>query len=60
MEEDGRVTVLVPWSPATFAGTVKIVPKSRVRLLETSLADFTRVLGNMGVGAKELVPVSDG
>jgi uncharacterized membrane protein len=47
---DGFVAVLLPWSPTSFAGTVKLVPRHSLRLLQCSLMEFSRVLSLMGVG----------
>jgi uncharacterized membrane protein len=47
---DGRLTVLVPWSPASFAGSIKIVPRDSIKLLNASLGEASRVIGYWGVG----------
>ena len=52
---DGKVTVLVPWAPASFAGSVKILSIDRIEMLEASLGDTSRVLGHWGVGARDLL-----
>jgi uncharacterized membrane protein len=52
---DGQVTVLVPWAPASFAGSVKIMSSERIEMLEASLGDTSRVLGHWGVGARDLL-----
>jgi uncharacterized membrane protein len=52
---DGQMTVLVPWAPASFAGSVKIVSSDRIEMLEASLGDTSRVLSHWGVGARELL-----
>jgi uncharacterized membrane protein len=51
----GQMTVLVPWAPASFAGSVKIVGSDRIEILDASLGDVSRVLGHWGVGARELL-----
>jgi len=53
--DDGHATVLVPWAPAAFAGSVKIVDRKRVELLDANLGDVSKVLSHWGVGALELV-----
>lgn len=53
--DDGRHTVLVPWAPASFAGSVKIVSGDRIELLDTSLGDVSRILSQWGVGTRELL-----
>lgn len=52
---DGQVTVLVPWAPASFAGSVKILGRDRVEMLDSSLGDTSRVLSHWGVGVKDLL-----
>lgn len=52
---DGRATILLPWSPTALAGSLLLVPRTRVRLLKTDLGEFTRVLGQWGVGAEAMV-----
>jgi uncharacterized membrane protein len=52
---DEDLTVLVPWAPAAFAGSVKIVDRKRVELLDANLGDVSKVLSHWGVGAGELL-----
>jgi uncharacterized membrane protein len=47
---DGLATVLLPWSPTSFAGSVKIVKENSVRKLNCSLDEYSRSLSLMGVG----------
>jgi uncharacterized membrane protein len=51
---DGQVTVLLPWSPASFAGSLKVVNQDRIEVLDVSIGDFSRVLGNWGIGASDI------
>ena len=53
--KDGHVTVLLPWAPTPFAGSIKIVEQDRVELIDTNLAGFTEALSHWGVGVRELV-----
>ena len=55
---NGRVTVLVPWAPTPFAGSVKIVARERIELLEVSLGDFSRALSHLGVGMRDVLDTS--
>jgi uncharacterized membrane protein len=57
IEEDGKgqVTVLVPWAPASFAGTLKIMSRDRIELLDSNLGDTSRVLSHWGVGTFALL-----
>jgi uncharacterized membrane protein len=51
--KDGRATVLLPWSPASFAGSVKVVQQSDLQYLNCSLDEFSRSLSQIGVGVEE-------
>lgn len=52
MEEhdSGLATVLLPWSPASFAGSIKVVPKSQLEYLSCSIDEYSRSISFMGVG----------
>ena len=52
MEEhdSGLATVLLPWSPASFAGSIKVVPKSQLEYLNCSVDEYSRSISFMGVG----------
>ena len=52
MEEhdSGLATVLLPWSPASFAGSIKVVPKSQLEYLNCSIDEYSRSISFMGVG----------
>ena len=57
MEEhaSGLATVLLPWSPASFAGSIKLVPKAKLQYLNCTLDDFSRSISFMGVGVEDCV-----
>jgi uncharacterized membrane protein len=38
---NGNCTVLLPWAPTPFAGSLKVVPGEMIELLDANLADFT-------------------
>jgi len=52
---DGQVTVLVPWAPTAFAGSVKIVDRKRIEILDANLGDASHVLSQWGVGVRDLL-----
>ena len=52
---DGQVTLLIPWAPASFAGTVKIMGSDRIEMLDASLGETSRVLSQWGVGVRDLL-----
>ena len=57
---DGQMTVLVPWSPTAFAGSLKIVDRDRIEMLDTNLGDFSRVLSQWGFGLREVLEKKKG
>ena len=56
---DGQLTVLVPWAPASFAGSVKIMASGRIEMLDATLGDVSRALSHWGVGVRDLLGKSD-
>ena len=52
---DGNLTVLVPWAPASFAGSVKVMARDRIEMLDASLDETSAVLARWGVGVGELL-----
>jgi uncharacterized membrane protein len=52
---DGNLTVLVPWAPASFAGSVKIMARERIEMLDANLDETSAVLGRWGIGVAELL-----
>lgn len=55
--ESGMATVLLPWSPASFAGSIKVVPASRLEYLNCSVDEYSRSISLMGVGVEECMAV---
>ena len=51
--DNDLTTILLPWSPASFAGSIKVVPKSKLEFFACSLDEFSRSLSFMGVGLEE-------
>jgi uncharacterized membrane protein len=52
---DGELTVLVPWAPASFAGSVKIMDSDRIEMLDAPLGDVSKDLSQWGVGVRDLL-----
>ena len=52
---DGNCTIMQPWSPTPFAGSIKIVAKDRVEPLNISMGKLTEVLSQWGVGSKDIL-----
>ena len=49
------VTVLVPWAPASFAGSVRLVRRADVELVNVSILDASASFANFGVGTLALL-----
>ena len=52
---DGQLTVLVPWAPASFAGSVRIMDSDRIEMLDAPLGDVSKALSQWGVGVRDLL-----
>jgi uncharacterized membrane protein len=52
---DGQMTVLVPWAPTAFSGSVKVVSQDRVEMLDANLGDVSKVLSLWGMGTRDLM-----
>ena len=53
--ENGLVTVFVPSSPALTIGSVHVVKKELITLLDASAGDMTGCISNWGTGSDSLV-----
>jgi uncharacterized membrane protein len=58
-ENHANVVVLVPWSPASFAGSVKLVPKQRIRRLDLTFDELSLRLANFGLGMNSVLELQD-
>jgi uncharacterized membrane protein len=60
MEEhdNGLATVLLPWTPASFAGSIKVVPKAQLEYLNCSIDEFSRSISFMGIGIADCLAMS--
>lgn len=58
IEDTGRprITVLVPWTPNSFAGSLRLVPRDRVHKVELTFDQFSLSIGHYGLGLSELLP----
>lgn len=53
--DDGRATILLPWSPASFAGSIKVVQQTDLQILSCSIDEYSRSLSQLGVGVEDCV-----
>ena len=51
-----RLFVLVPWTPASFAGSLKLVPRERVHPIDLTFDEFSLAIGHFGVGLADSLP----
>jgi uncharacterized membrane protein len=60
VEDTGRprLIVLVPWTPASFAGSLRMVRREKVHKLDLTLDEFSLAIGHYGVGLSDLVPTT--
>ena len=52
---NGRLTVLLPWAPTAFSGSVKVVDKDQIEMLGVSLSEMTLALNHLGLGVQDLL-----
>lgn len=52
---DGLATIMIPSAPTPMAGTIKIVPRDQIHLLNVRISTVARVLTQWGVGAQALL-----
>ncbi len=52
---DGQHTILQPWAPTGFTGSVKVVNQDRLEVLDANLGDVSRALSHWGVGVRDLL-----
>ena len=50
-----QVVVMQPWTPTPFAGSLKLVSKSKVEILPVTLDEFSLSLTHFGLGLTEIV-----
>jgi len=53
--DNGSVTVFVPSSPAITVGTVYIVKRSRVTILEAGTMEIAVCLSQWGIGSRKIL-----
>lgn len=51
-----RLLVLVPWTPASFAGSLKLIPREQVHPIDLTFDEFSLAIGHFGVGLHESLP----
>ena len=57
---NGKLTVMLPWAPAAFAGSLKIVDASRVELVNSNIGEYSKILSHWGLGLPEVLARKSG
>jgi len=57
--EHANIVVLVPWSPASFAGSVRLVPRGRVKRINVTFDEFSLSLANFGLGLNSIIKLPE-
>ena len=52
---DGMLTILLPISPNSMAGSVRVVARDQVEWIDASLSEVSQVLNHWGVGTSDLL-----
>ena len=52
---NGQLTVLLPWAPASFAGSVLIIGEDKIESLDASLDQASGALSRWGIGVADLI-----
>lgn len=47
---NGKLTIMLPWAPAAFAGSLKIVDADKVEIVDTNIGEYSKILSHWGVG----------
>jgi uncharacterized membrane protein len=50
---NGLATVMVPWTPASFAGSIKVAPVDEIQRVDCSLDEYSRSISLLGVGVAD-------
>lgn len=60
IEDHGSdLTILQPWAPTAFSGSIKIIPRESVQPIDAPLVKVTEVLNHLGLGAHALLDTPD-
>lgn len=52
---NGKLTVMLPWAPAAFAGSLKVVRSDKVELIDTNIGEYSKILSHWGVGLPQVL-----
>lgn len=52
---NGKLTIMLPWAPAAFAGSIKVVDVSRVEIVDSNIGEYSKILSHWGVGLPQVL-----
>lgn len=52
---NGKLTIMLPWAPAAFAGNIKIVDANRVEIVDSNIGEYSKILSHWGVGLPKVL-----
>jgi uncharacterized membrane protein len=52
---NGKLTIMLPWAPAAFAGSLKVVDADKVELVDSNIGEYSKILSHWGVGLPKLL-----
>ena len=52
---NGKLTIMLPWAPAAFAGSIKVVDASRVEIVDSNIGEYSKILSHWGVGLPQVL-----
>jgi uncharacterized membrane protein len=52
---NGKLTVMLPWAPAAFAGSIKIVDASKVEIVDSNIGEYSKILSHWGIGLPQVL-----
>jgi uncharacterized membrane protein len=52
---NGKLTVMLPWAPAAFAGNIKVVDASKVEIVDSNIGEYSKILSHWGLGLPKVL-----
>ena len=52
---NGKLTVMLPWAPAAFAGSIKVVDAGKVEIVDSNIGEYSKILSHWGLGLPKVL-----
>lgn len=52
---NGKLTVMLPWAPAAFAGSIKVVESEHVEFVDSNIGEYSKILSHWGIGLPQVL-----